>query len=178
MTAGQIVAFWTASGRKRWFAKDAAFDAEIRERFEGLHHRAARRELDDWEDTAEGALALLLLLDQVPRNIYRGSAHAFATDPLARAVAKRVLGLHLDAAFDSSLRNFFYTPLEHSEYLEDQELCVRLCEGLGDPDLLKWAMLHRDIILRFGRFPHRNTCLGRTNTPEETAFLQSGGFAG
>lgn len=176
-TAPDIVTFWKEAGRGKWFRKDAAFDAEIRDRFLDAHFAAARGEFDDWGATAEGSLALLLLLDQFPRNIFRGSAHAFATDPLARSVAARAVDAGHDLEVDESLRAFFYLPFEHSEALEDQERAVVLCAPLG-PDMLKWAVLHRDIIARFGRFPHRNACLGRATTPQEQAFLDEGGFAG
>jgi uncharacterized protein (DUF924 family) len=173
-----IAMFWIKAGPRRWFAKDEAFDAEIRERFEALHHAAARRELDAWAQTSDGALALLLLLDQFPRNLFRGSPHAFATDPLARHFAQEAIECGFDAAVNPALRQFFYLPFEHSEVLADQERSVALCAASGDKDLLKWAGIHRDIIVRFGRFPHRNASLGRTNTPDEDAFLKSGGFAG
>jgi uncharacterized protein (DUF924 family) len=178
MDPQDVVMFWIKAGAKLWFAKDAAFDAEIRARFEGQHHAAACGELDDWAATPEGALALLLLLDQFPRNLFRGSPHAFATDPLARAVAAGAIERGFDQKVDPSLRGFFYLPFEHSERLEDQDRCVALAEASGDADLLKWARIHRDIIARFGRFPHRNACLARTTTEAEHAFLDGGGFAG
>ncbi len=178
MKPADVLEFWTWAGPKHWFAKDERFDARIRERFEALHHAAARRELDDWAQNAQGALALLLLLDQFPRNMYRGSAHSFATDPLARLIARGAIDAGHDRAVDPALRQFFYLPLEHSESLADQDHAVALCQASGDPDLAKWAMLHRDIIGRFERFPHRNAVLGRETTAEEGQFLQSGGFAG
>jgi uncharacterized protein (DUF924 family) len=176
--AHDIIAFWIEAGRKRWFAKDEAFDALIRDRFEPLHHAAARGELDGWAQTADGALALLLLLDQFPRNLYRGSAHAFATDPLARKIAREAARRGFDAAVTPELRQFFYLPFEHSEIVTDQDHAVALCAASGDADLLKWARIHQDIIRRFGRFPHRNASLARETTAEEQAFLSSGGFAG
>ena len=178
MQAPDVVAFWIEAGPKRWFAKDAAFDALIRDRFEALHHAAAGRELDGWAQTADGALALLLLLDQFPRNLYRGSAHAFATDPLARKVAREAVEHGFDTAVAPALRQFFYLPFEHSEDLGDQDHAVALSMTSGDAHLLKWARIHRDIIRRFGRFPHRNAALARTTTPEEQAFLSAGGFGG
>jgi uncharacterized protein (DUF924 family) len=165
-----------------WFAKDDAFDQSIRDRFEGLHMRASHGELADWDQTPEGALALLILLDQFPRNLYRGSAHAFATDPLAYAVARRSVAAGFDQKVAPELRPFFYLPFEHSERMEDQDGGVELCEAhkavTGDGDTLKWAQLHRDIIRQFGRFPHRNRCLGRITTAEEQAYLDGGGFSG
>jgi uncharacterized protein (DUF924 family) len=176
-----VVAFWRDAGPARWFAKDLAFDAEIAARFEAAHHAAARGELADWAESWEGALALLILLDQFPRNIWRGSAHAFATDPLARSVARAALDAGHDAAAPAELRLFFYLPFEHSEDLADQDLCVTLCQMLdaaSGTEWVKWAAMHRDIIARFGRFPHRNVMLGRESTADEAAFLADGGFAG
>ena len=177
-----IVDFWLKAGREAWFAKSDAFDAQLRERFEGQHHEAARGEHADWTRTADGALALVLLLDQVPRNIYRRSGHAFATDPLAKRIAGDAIAAGFDKAVDRKLRNFFYLPFEHSEAMVDQDRSVALCqaaaEDIGDQDSLKWAILHRDIIVRFGRFPHRNAALGRDSTAGELAFLEEGGFSG
>ena len=178
MKPGDVVSFWIQAGPKAWFGKSEAFDTEIRQRFEALHHAAARGELGDWADTPEGALALLLLLDQFPRNLFRGSPHAFATDPLARRVAREAVDRGLDGQVDPELRQFFYLPFEHSEHLEDQDHGVRLCTASGAPRLAKWANIHRDIIARFGRFPHRNEKLGRTTTEAEQAFLDGGGFSG
>ena len=139
---------------------------------------AARGELSAWEHDAEGALALVLLLDQIPRNIFRGSPHAFATDGLAQIVAARAVERQFDAATDSLLRVFFYMPFEHAENPALQDRCVTLMRNMGEPDYLKYAIQHRDIIARFGRFPHRNAILGRKSMPEELAFLAEGGFAG
>jgi uncharacterized protein (DUF924 family) len=178
MKPADVVTFWTQAGPKAWYRRSKAFDAEIRQRFEALHHAAARGELDGWAHTAEGALALLLLLDQFPRHLFRNSPHAFATDPLARRVARDGVDRGFDAQVAPELRQFFYLPFEHSEHLEDQDHGVTLCMASGDADLLKWANIHRDIIARFGRFPHRNASLGRTTTEVEHAFLDKGGFAG
>jgi len=177
-----ILAFWRAAGPRRWFAKDAEFDAQIRVQFESVHLAASRGEHIDWAQTPEGALGLLILLDQFPRNLFRGSAHAFATDPLARMIAARAIDAGFDQKVPVELRPFFYLPFEHSERLEDQARSVALAEAhkaaSGDEGTLKWAILHREIIVRFGRFPYRNAALGRTTTPEEQAFLDEGGFAG
>ncbi len=178
MTPDPVLQFWTAAGPAAWFKKDAAFDNELRARFEPPHHAAARGEFADWEQSAEGALALILLLDQIPRNIYRNSAHAFATDPLAQALADRALNAGFDRAIAMPLRIFFYLPFEHAENVALQARCIALMETTGDAEFLKYAVLHRDIIVRFGRFPHRNAALGRTSTAEEVAFLAAGGFAG
>ncbi|MBI1252690.1 MAG: DUF924 family protein [Alphaproteobacteria bacterium] len=177
-TPADIIAFWTEAGPGKWFKKDESFDGAIRTRFEALHHAAARGECADWEQSPEGALALLLLLDQFPRNLYRGSAHAFATDGLALRIARDAVASLQDAATDMPLRLFFYLPFEHSEHAADQAEAVRLIAATGDADYLRFAQLHADIIARFGRFPHRNAALGRTTTPEEQDFLASGGFAG
>jgi uncharacterized protein (DUF924 family) len=176
MTPQDVLAFWRAAGPAKWFAKDDAFDAEIGARFLATHEAAAKGLLS-WEETPEGALALLLLLDQFPRNMFRGTPRAYATDPLALAVAKRALARGFDTQLPA-LRVFFYLPFMHSEELADQERCVALVRGLGDEEALKFAVDHEDIIRRFGRFPHRNAILGRTTTAEEQAFLDGGGFAG
>jgi uncharacterized protein (DUF924 family) len=177
-TPADIVSFWRDAGPERWFKKDAGFDEEIRGRFLAIHEAAAAGKLTDWEASAEGALALLILLDQFPRNMFRGQARAFASDPLARAIAAGALVRGYDAQAPSAMRGFFYLPFEHSENLADQERAVAFYRTIGDADGLKWAELHADIIRRFGRFPHRNTALGRATTPEERAFLDGGGFAG
>jgi uncharacterized protein (DUF924 family) len=177
-TPQDVLSFWRGAGPKAWFVKSDALDAGIREQFEGLHQAAARRELGAWEDTADGMLALLLLLDQFPRNMYRGTAHQFATDPLALHIAYRAIARGFDQAFDVQLRSFFYLPLEHSEDPADQARCIALFESTGDPELVKWARLHAAIISQFGRFPHRNACLGRETTEAEKTFLARGGFQG
>jgi uncharacterized protein (DUF924 family) len=177
MTPEEVVAFWIAAGPDAWFKKDAAFDARCRD-FEAAHHAAARGELSAWEESAESALALILLLDQIPRNIYRKSAHAFATDGLAQRIAQRAVAKGYDRATPMPLRIFFYLPLEHAEDLSLQAQCLALMEATGDADYAKYARVHRDIIARFGRFPHRNAALGRVTTPGEQSFLDAGGFAG
>jgi len=176
--ADAVLAFWRGAGPDKWFKKDTAFDDEIRARFLQTHEAAARGELAAWEETREGALALVIVLDQFPRNVFRGSPRAFDADPLALAVATRAIGSGFDLQLPVQERAFFYLPFEHSERLADQERCCELFRATGDADLLKWAELHADIIRRFGRFPHRNAVLGRTTTPDEQAFLDSGGFAG
>jgi uncharacterized protein (DUF924 family) len=177
ITPADVVGFWRAAGPDRWFERDAAFDDEIRRRFLGLHEAAAAGKLTGWEQSAEGALALLILLDQFPRNMFRGQARAFATDPLALAIASRAILNGYDGAIPD-LRSFFYLPFMHSELLADQERAIAFYRARADSDNLKWAELHADIIRRFGRFPHRNAVLGRVTTPEEQAFLDGGGFAG
>src|SRR5262249_43462399 len=154
-----VTAFWRAAGHDKWFKKDTAFDDEIRRRFLATYEAAAAGQLGEWERTPEHAFALLILLDQFPRNMFRGSARTYAADPAARGVAARAIAHGFDQKFPTSERNFFYLPFTHSEALADQERCVELCRAMGDPDLVKWAEIHADIIRRFGRFPHRNAML-------------------
>lgn len=175
--AATVLAFWREAGPQRWFKKDPAFDAEFRERFLALHERAAAGELDGWADTAEGTLALLILLDQFPRNGFRGTARMFATDSQARRVARGALERGLDLDVAQELRNFMYLPFTHSESLQDQDICVEKTASL-EAETHRFALLHQDIIRRFGRFPHRNSILGRASTAEEEAFLAQGGFSG
>jgi uncharacterized protein (DUF924 family) len=172
-----VLTFWRAAGPDKWFKKDAGFDVEIRARFLATYEAAAAGALA-WDDSPEGALALLIVLDQFPRNMFRASARAFAADPLARTIATRAIERGFDRHIAVAERGFFYLPFEHSETLADQARCVALNRATGDADALKWAELHLDIIRRFGRFPHRNAVLGRANTPDEQAFLDGGGFAG
>jgi uncharacterized protein (DUF924 family) len=176
--AEDVTAFWRAAGPEKWFGKDADFDRAIAGRFRATHEAAAAGRLADWEATPQGALALLLLLDQFPRNMFRGSARAFATDPLARAVAERAIAHGFDVSAAAAERMFFYLPFEHSENLADQERSLALSRQAGGGKTDKYAEIHAEIIRRFGRFPHRNAVLGRATTPEEQAFLDAGGFAG
>lgn len=168
---------WWREAEADWFSHDAEFDRRFSARFMALHESAARGELSSWADTAEGALALLILLDQFPRNAFRGSARMYATDPQARDIARRADAAGQPAQVEDSLRLFFYLPFSHSEDLADQDLAVRGQTPLGG-DALKFARHHRDIVQRFGRFPHRNALLGRSTTPDEQAYLDSGGFSG
>jgi len=173
-----VVGFWQGAGPKRWYKKDADFDAEILARFLATCEAAAAGKLSAWEDTPTDALALLIVLDQFPRNMFRGSARAFSADALARAVADRAIARGFDQEIMPPMRTFFYLPFEHSENIADQERCIALARATDDADTVKWAELHADIIRRFGRFPHRNAALGRNTTVEEQAFLDSGGFSG
>jgi uncharacterized protein (DUF924 family) len=173
-----VVAFWSAAGPDKWFAKNEAFDSEVRRRFLTLHEAAAAGRLSEWEAAPEGALALVILLDQFPRNMFRNDARTFATDPMALSTAGRALSRGFDRLVPPQLRTFFYLPFMHSENLADQERCVALYRAVNDEYSLKYAEDHADIIRRFGRFPHRNAILGRRTTPEEQAFLDGGGFAG
>lgn len=181
-TPVDVIGFWRLAGPQKWFRKDYRFDEALRLRFEPVHFRAARGEYNGWMGSAEGCLALLLLLDQMPRNLWRKSPHAFATDAMARRIARHMVLSDFDQEIEAELRRFCYLPFEHSEDMADQDLSVRLFEALrdatDDEESLKFAVLHRDIIARFGRFPHRNAELGRETTAEEQAFLDEGGFAG
>jgi len=176
ITISSVVAFWKEAGPAKWYAKDEVFDRAFRDAFHDLHGAAARRELDHWIDTAEGALALMILLDQYPRNAYRGTGHQFATDGLGLMFARQAVARGHMAQVEEPMRQFFVTPFEHSEDLADQDAAVSLSAGM--PEILKYAHIHRDIIVRFGRFPHRNAALGRDTTAEEQAFLDGGGFGG
>ena len=177
-SAADVLAYWRALGPERWFAADAAVDAEIHAKFRDLYAAAVSGLLCPWEADASGALAHVITLDQLPRNMFRGSAAAFAADPLARAAAGRAIERGFDRQADTAERPFFYMPFMHSEVLADQERCCDLCRTAGDAHTLEYAELHAEIIRRFGRFPHRNVALGRHTTPEEQAFLDAGGFAG
>ena len=178
ISPAEVIAFWSDAGPERWFAKDEAFDDTIRARFLPVHEAAAAGRLAEWETTPEGSVALLLLLDQFPRNMFRGSTRAFATDPLALGIADRAIARGDDLRVPPTLRGFFYLPHQHAEDLAVQERGVAHYAAAGDADGLKWAQVHADIIRKFGRFPHRNAILGRSTTPEEQAFLNAGGFAG
>lgn len=176
--AADVIDFWRQAGPEKWFRGGDDFDALCRERLLPAHMAAARAELGSWATDAQGSLALVLLLDQIPRNVFRGSAHAYATDPLARSVAERAIGHGHDMQTDPALRFFYYLPFTHSEALLDQQRAVELHRSLEGPDADKWAVHHHDIIKRFGRFPHRNALLGRATTPVEQVWLEEGGFTG
>ncbi len=177
-TPAEIVSFWRDAGPEKWFKQDDGFDLAISSRFLETHEAAVRGDLMAFEENAEGALALVILLDQFPRNMFRGTARAFATDPLARAVAERAIARGFDQAADKAMRQFFCLPFMHSELIADQHRSVQLYEAFGDADLSSYALSHRDIVVKFGRFPHRNRMLGRDTTPAEQEFLDAGGFAG
>jgi uncharacterized protein (DUF924 family) len=177
-SAADVLDFWRAAGADKWFEKDDGFDRAIREGFLATYEAAARGELGDWEKTPDGALALVIVLDQFSRNMFRNDARAFAADPLALAAAGRAIAAGFDRRIDRDLVPFLYMPLMHSENIDDQRRCVELFAAHGDPNNLKFAKIHEDIIARFGRFPHRNKVLGRATTPEEQTFLEQGGFSG
>jgi len=178
VTPADVLAFWRAAGPDKWFEKDETFDGEIRERFLDAYTAAAAGRLAAWEEDAESALALVIVIDQFPRNMFRGDARTYAADPLARAIADRAIARGFDKLYLPPERRFFYLPFTHSENLADQERCVALNRAAADEEGVKWAEVHADIIRRFGRFPHRNKALGRATTAEEQAFLDAGGFAG
>jgi uncharacterized protein (DUF924 family) len=173
-----VVGFWRAAGYARWFASDPLFDALVRLRLGRLRDRAAAGALDGWIASPQGALALIILLDQAPRNLFRGTPQAFATDALALTAAEEAIALGHDARVAAPMRSFFYLPFEHAEDLACQRRCVALFRALGDAEGLRYAEIHRDVVERFGRFPHRNAILGRPSLPEEERFLAEGGFAG
>lgn len=175
-TPKQVLSFWRKAGPKRWFKSDPKFDHEIQDKFLVTHQAAELGKLAGWEEEAESALALVIVLDQFPRNMFRATARAFATDALALAAAKRAIERGFDRKIKSPEKTFLYLPFEHSENLADQETCLKLFEATKDQELIRWAKLHHDTIQRFGRFPHRNEILGRVSTPEEIAFLDDGGF--
>src|SRR5436190_3722452 len=176
--ARTVVDFWKMSGPERWFTKDAAFDGTLAVRFGGALKQARLGAFDHWAETPEGALGLVLLLDQVSRNTHRGSALAFAGDAKALALAKTSVGRGYHQNLVPPLAMWLLMPFEHAEDLDAQNRCLALFGILGLHDMVYYAQMHLDIIARFGRFPHRNPVLGRKSTAAELAFLKSGGFAG
>ena len=164
-TIDEVIEFWRAAGPERWFTPDEAFDETCRQRFLLTHEAAARGDLNEWELSPRGALALCILLDQLPRNMFRGTRRAYQTDAAALMVADRAIERGHDQAVEPAFRRFFYLPFMHSEDLGDQDRSVALNEALGEEDSIRWARHHRDVIARFGRFPHRNAILGRESTP-------------
>ena len=174
----RVLSFWLALDEKAQFGSDPTFDERIRREFGPLHEAALAGRLDGWADTPRGALALVVLLDQFSRNIHRGTAMMYAGDDKVLALAQRAIAAGFDQAIDPKARIWLYIPFMHSERLDDQERCIALLTAGGYSDNLPWAIDHRDIIQRFGRFPHRNAILGRPTTEAEAAFLRDGGFAG
>jgi uncharacterized protein (DUF924 family) len=171
-----VVEFWREAGPGKWFKKDETFDAEIADRFSALYSATAQGAHDDWAESGDGALALILVLDQFSRNLHRGSASAFASDPRALQIAKTAIARGDDHSVSNDLQIFFYMPFEHSECLADQRTAIRLTHAMQSANYLKYAHTHHDVIRRFGRFPHRNAVLGRHTTAAEKAFLEGGGF--
>ena len=172
-----VIAFWSEAGPSCWFAKDETFDRCFRNTFINAYEAACRDEFDHWRRTPGGALALVLLLDQFPRNAFRGTPRMYTSDALALGIAEEAIAKGRDRHIDADLRLFLYLPFAHSESLVHQERSVALCRELGGKNLAH-AEGHRDIVKRFGRFPHRNLILGREMTDEEQRFLDAGGFAG
>ena len=172
-----VIAFWRDAGPEKWFKKDEAFDAEITDRFLALHGAAVQGDHDNWAESGDGALALILVLDQFSRNLHRGSPLAFAGDFKALQIAETALARGDDHAVSNDLQIFFYMPFEHSECLADQRTAIRLTHAMQNANYLKYAHTHHDVIRRFGRFPHRNAVLGRHTTAAEKAFLGGGGFS-
>lgn len=178
MTPRDVIDFWLAQPAEAYFVADAKFDDRLREEFGTAHVQAASGALDSWQETRDGRLGLILLLDQMSRNLHRGTPGMFDADPKALAFATKAIGLGDDGDRDASVKRWYYMPYMHSEALSDQDRCVELCEQPGLEDTLPYAITHRDIIIRFGRFPHRNAVLGRITNAEEQAFLDAGGFSG
>ena len=172
-----VIQFWIDAGPARWFAKDPEFDRTFRDRFLADHESAARGELMHWQSTPDGALALVILLDQFPRNAFRGTRRMYDTDAMARRVASTAFAAGYDRLISPSLQTFLLLPYAHSEDLADQERAVALARRISDNDLAH-AEHHRDIVRRFGRFPHRNRILGRESTSEEQRYLANGGYQG
>jgi uncharacterized protein (DUF924 family) len=172
-----IIAFWYVSA-SLWYDSTPEFDAEVRDKWLAAHEAAARNEHAAWLDHPEGALALLLLLDQFPRNMFRGTPRAFATDVKAYEVAVQALARGFDQKFKNPWKRFFYLPFMHSERLADQKRCLELCLAAGDQGGIGASRIHLGIIARFGRFPHRNKAMGRDMTPAEQAYLDAGGWSG
>lgn len=177
MGPADIVAFWRDAGPEKWFKKDNDFDRAIAERFATVHAEAAAGQKQDWAKTPEGALALILVLDQFSRNMFRGTPKAFAQDGMACKVAREAVDAGFDQNIAPELRFFMHMPFMHAETIAEQERCVAVLHEIA-PANLSYARDHERIIRRFGRFPHRNAILNRHTTPAEQAFLDGGGFAG
>ena len=174
--ASAILDFWFSEiDRESWFRADPDFDAHIRARFGDLHRSAAASELFTWRGTPSGMLAEVIILDQFSRNIHRDTAAAFASDPLALALAQQAVSMNADQKLQPAQRNFLYMPYMHSESLVIHDVALELFERNGDESTLRYERRHRAIIERFGRYPHRNSILGRHSTPEELEFLNEPG---
>jgi len=179
MDAAEVLDFWFKRDRKSWFEKNPVFDAEIRSRFLPLLELALEGKLEEWKKEPASCLALVILFDQLPRNMFRGTARAFAADSFARDAARAIVDQGWDKALSPDERMFAYLPFEHSEALADQERCLALMKEIAvfpeTAEMPKWAAAHLAIIQRFGRFPHRNVTLGRESRPEEIEFLKQPG---
>lgn len=175
-TSKDVLHFWFEETElKQWFVKDPEFDATITERFGELYAQAKNGEIDSWCETANGTLALIILLDQFSRNMFRDDKQSFATDAKALEISKAAIEKSFDREVEERGRNFFYLPFEHSENMDDQKRAAQLISEMGNKNLLEWAEKHMVIIERFGRFPHRNAVMGRESTPEEIQFLTEDG---
>lgn len=183
MKADDVLDFWFGREgepgyggfREEWFRKDPAFDREVRDRFESLYEAAAAGDLESWREDARSCLALVILLDQFPRNMFRGESRSYVTDKKAQEIAEYAVDHALDRELPEFQRKFFYMPFMHSENLSHQRRSVELFRGLGEGDAESYAVRHMEIVERFGRFPHRNDVLGRSTTPEEDEFLEEPG---
>lgn len=176
-SAIDVLEFWWEAGASKWFAKNEKFDAECGSRFMHLIEAALAGELDHWAETPSGMLALIIVLDQFPRNVFRGSPRAFEGDAYALKFANEAVSNEFDKAFPKDVRVFFYLPFEHAEDMEAQEKSVDLTRVLGIESFYHYALIHMDVIRRFGRFPHRNKALGRPSTPEEKKYMAEAGFS-
>ena len=177
-TPDTVIAFWRDAGKDRWWKKNDDFDSEVTLRFMATWLAASRAELASWESSDEGLLALIIVLDQFPRNMFRGDPRSYATDAQALAVAQRAIGVGVDGRVEKDFQQFVYMPFMHAEQLAHQLRCVELFRAAENTFNLKFAEEHADIIRRFGRFPHRNKILDRDTTKAEQVFLDSGGFSG
>ena len=178
MTPQDVISFWEQAGEASWFVKDAAFDGALRVSFGEALKEARNGAFDHWGATPEGALGLVILLDQVSRNIHRNSPLAFAADLRALRLAKEWIGRGHHQRLVPPRARWLIMPFEHAEDLDAQHRGVALFQTMGLSEMAHWAKVHLDIIARFGRFPHRNRVLGRMSTPAEIAFLKAGGFSG
>lgn len=173
-----VLEFWTKAGPEKWWSKDDTFDAEIKHLFESTHTHAKNGKLNSWLHTPDNTLALVIVLDQFSRNLFRNDAKAFAQDEQCVAIVHNTISSGFDRKMREDIGMFNYLPLMHSENISDQKQCVKEMTRLGLESETKFAIIHFDIIAKFGRFPHRNDVLGRTTTAEEQAFLDEGGFSG
>ncbi|MEZ5871237.1 MAG: DUF924 family protein [Nitratireductor sp.] len=173
----QVLDFWRSIGPEGWFRRNDVVDEAIRTKFGALHQQAAAGGLASWGNEASPALALVIVLDQFSRNMFRNDPRAFAQDELACEIASAALAAGYDREVAPDLGTFFFMPFMHSERIAEQERCVRLFHAANEPESLKYAKTHRDVVRRFGRFPHRNPALGRHTTDAERAFLDGGGFS-
>jgi uncharacterized protein (DUF924 family) len=176
--AHEVIDFWKSIGPKGWFTRDDAIDAAMAEQFGDTHADAAAHKLDAWRAKPDSALALVLLLDQFSRNLFREDGRAFAQDAYALEVAQEALSNGFDPLVDAQIHHFFYMPFMHCESILGQRRCIALFQAIGSEESLKFARIHHDVIARFGRFPHRNSVVDRHTTPAEQAFLDEGGFGG